>query len=394
MQAQLEEMNDNQQNAGNNRGGRGGAPGPGGSGPQIMQRQGAPPHGQYGGAYQGGGSQDVRFQGQGAQGRGGGRQRGAPPGAGGPPNGMGGQYPGAPGGPMQLYGQDGGREGKRRQRGQGGQAQGPGRGPPMAPQDGRHQGGLAQYQDQAGSSPQQQADAGGRRKDRRRGRDKDNSGGGGAPEADNHGNRRGGPNASAQQQYQQGLPPPLPPQPQGHGVPKKAPPSNVRLSDDEWKRKVMSLFSEWQLNRDDNEAILCLDELPPSEAGDRLVRVLVEKACDCGDSERKGIADIFIVFVKAGRLEPTNFDKPVFDAALEFMEDFIIDIPTIHTNLAQVLCPLMVERMIVMDTLVQNCEHLSREQANTFFKVMADFLSNLGEAGLAQEASQGAASFA
>lgn len=130
-------------------------------------------------------------------------------------------------------------------------------------------------------------------------------------------------------------------------------------SRDEWKKKINALIDEWVSIRSEEEAELCFTELrprgQPKQAANFMVEFALEKVVDCGEQERLAVAQLLIILISGGNLAPENFVAPVYNAALEFLEDYEIDIPQVHNNLAQVLAELIKVDMVEVKTLHQQC---------------------------------------
>lgn len=166
-----------------------------------------------------------------------------------------------------------------------------------------------------------------------------------------------------------------------------APRPAVEWSSAQWKSKITSLISDWIKTKDKASTTEAWDEYPAGlDRANNVVEFALERGCDSSDSERLAIAELLDFLAEEKKLEPANFIDPLYRSVLEFLDDFVIDIPTIHANLSQLLGPQVARGTVNLATLEGQCSHATPQTTSKLFLALSTDLAARGSTELSTQA--------
>ena len=135
--------------------------------------------------------------------------------------------------------------------------------------------------------------------------------------------------------------------------------------------------------------------------GAAFVAAAVERAAEAKPADRAAVAELAALLVGKGLVTATDLGAALHEY-LEFLEDNLCDVPTLHDNLAQFLGPLVGQGSLAVASLERSLKHFQDNgdppmQARTiadFFKALAAHLASLGAAKGAADAAAAQSRFA
>jgi len=172
------------------------------------------------------------------------------------------------------------------------------------------------------------------------------------------------------------------------------------MSEDVLKSKLGSLLTDWISTKSETEAATTWAELKLGGAGTGLgaafVTSAVERTADCPKLvDRMAIAELATALVAKGLVTPTDLGASLHEY-LEFLEDNLCDIPSLHANLACLLGPLAAQGSVKVPALEKSLAHYHKSgdppiQGRTianFFEALENHLLGLGTGPASAAAAQ------
>jgi len=122
------------------------------------------------------------------------------------------------------------------------------------------------------------------------------------------------------------------------------------VSDEKVKNEIKMTIEEFLVNRDLNEAEVCIKELNCSSKHHIMVSEAINIAIEKKPEQGARIGELLHKFVGSGLVSLDSF-KLGLDEILEFAEDIAVDIPHIWTNLGSMLGPAVVGETLPLSDL-------------------------------------------
>mmetsp|Transcript_37649 Transcript_37649/g.55475 ORF Transcript_37649/g.55475 Transcript_37649/m.55475 type:complete len:231 (+) Transcript_37649:450-1142(+) len=134
------------------------------------------------------------------------------------------------------------------------------------------------------------------------------------------------------------------------------------LTDAKLKIRIGSIRQEFIMDPyNEKELLLSIDELSTTpDAMSKLVSINCEKALDCKDAERKGIIQMISLLATKGKVQPNHVEPGLWDL-LEFMQDFVVDIPLVYQYMGDMLTAFLKAKAVRMSWLKESVAKLPKD---------------------------------
>ena len=143
---------------------------------------------------------------------------------------------------------------------------------------------------------------------------------------------------------------------------------NATLSEEKLKSKIKGMMKECSVNSDAKELSITMVEIFSTnpDAGAMVVRVAADEALDCKDAARPAFSEVLVLLFEAKHLATDNFQGGLSDS-VEFLAEFIMDVPKAVRNLAQLTAPLLSLGAIKLDWFCKTVELCPKETQTELF---------------------------
>lgn len=152
---------------------------------------------------------------------------------------------------------------------------------------------------------------------------------------------------------------------------------------------MSSFISDWCRTKDPKGTMEAWSEFPTGiQRGNNFVFHVMERGVECKAKERKDVVELLIMLVDAKELVAENFGTSLKESTLEWLADLVIDIPTIHSNLAELLGPLVVRGVVSLSRIEGQLGDMPSK--NVVFDLFGAFVTYFNTEDQAEAASQAA----
>ncbi|GLE07591.1 hypothetical protein PINS_up018194 [Pythium insidiosum] len=105
-------------------------------------------------------------------------------------------------------------------------------------------------------------------------------------------------------------------------------PAGVVVDVSKIEYRVKSIIQEYASIRDIDEAVACLQEIPPSHRG-RFAEEAVNRALEGMEQERVDVVELLVLLYERGAIDAASVQVAI-QSGMEFLDDLRIDIPLVH----------------------------------------------------------------
>jgi len=110
-------------------------------------------------------------------------------------------------------------------------------------------------------------------------------------------------------------------------------------------------------------------------AAQTVVKINVEFALDCKDTERQGVIDLLTTLYDKKYLAKTDFDAPC-EEIVEFIDSFAVDVPFAHRYVGQMLAVFIPKGLLSIDWFLGECSKIfTKEDKNKLMKEVYNALN-------------------
>ena len=120
--------------------------------------------------------------------------------------------------------------------------------------------------------------------------------------------------------------------------------SGPDMGEDTVKDKLKGVLSDFCHVESDKDAVEAFDELPPQTAGPQAALMLFEKIMDCKPEELPKFEKLLHLLINGRRITARHLAEQLPDL-LEFLQDMVIDVPSLPTYFPKILRRLMCLRV-------------------------------------------------